>query len=281
MVLHLAAAATIALTPQQKAALVVVSGLPAPRGVGGVIVRRWDRTAPRPRGALVFVDQEGGAVRAFPDAPPWTAASSFRSRATAFASGRDTARGLLRRGVDVDLAPVVDLPDGPLGSRHFRSPAYAIAFARGLAAGGAGACVKHFPGLGSAPISTDLRPRVDALVRPHELAAFRAAIRARVPCVMISNAFYGGVRASISAPTYRLLRAQGFTGVAITDSLSIFRDAPAERWSRQAIRSGADLLLFTSPVHARRAIAALVPLARRGDLDASVARFLQFRANLD
>jgi hypothetical protein len=38
------------------------------------------------------------------------------------------------------------------------------------------------------------------------------------------------------------------------------------------------MLLFTSPAHARRAIMALVPLARRGELDAHVARVLRFRA---
>ena len=62
--MELAAAAAVALTPQQKAALVVVSGLPAPTGVGGVLVQRWNRNAPRPKGVLVFADQEGGEVRA-------------------------------------------------------------------------------------------------------------------------------------------------------------------------------------------------------------------------
>jgi len=97
---------------------------------------------------------------------------------------------------------------------------------------------------------------------------------------MTSNAFYDGApfRASISAPTYRLLRAQGFHGIAITDSLSIVHDAPVERWARSAVRAGADLVLFTSPAHARRAIAALVPLARRGELDVQAERVLAFRA---
>ena len=57
----ISSAAVLALTPQQKAALVVVSGLPAPAGVGGVIVQRHDRNVPRPPGALVFADQEATA----------------------------------------------------------------------------------------------------------------------------------------------------------------------------------------------------------------------------
>jgi beta-N-acetylhexosaminidase len=268
------------LTPREKAALVVVSGLPAPPGVAAVIVRRWDRTAPRPADALALVDQEGGTVKAYPELPPRRAASGFTREREAFASGLETGRALRQERVDVDLAPVLDSPDGPLGSRHFRSPSLGVAFARGLEAAGVAGCAKHFPGLGSAAVSTDDRPHVDARVREHELAGFRAAVRANVPCVMTSNAFYGGARfrASISPETYRLLRSTGFRGVAITDSLSIVREAPIERWSRQAVRAGADLLLFTSAEHARRAIAALIPLARAGELDVHVARVLRFRA---
>jgi beta-N-acetylhexosaminidase len=269
-------AAALLLTPQQQAALVVVSGLPAPPGVGGVIVRKWDRESPRPPGAVVFSDQEGGDVRAFPDAPPTLPASAYRSTASAFAAGRATATALRARGVDVDFAPVLDLR-GPLGSRHFRRPELGVAFAKGL---GRAACVKHFPGLGTAAVSTDDRPHVDAHVTARELAAFRTAVRAGVPCVMTSNAFYDAApyRASISPATYDRLRALGFRGVAITDSLSIVRKAPVERWAPQAIRAGADLLLFTSPAHARRAIRALIPLARAGELDAAVRRVLEFRS---
>jgi len=272
-------ASVASLTAEQKAALVVVSGLPAPPGVGGVLVQRWSRSLARPRGALVFADQEGGDVRAFRELPPAADARAYRSTAAAFLGGRAAARALRRAGVGIDLAPVVDLADGPLGPRHFRRPELALAFARGLLRGGAGACAKHFPGLGSAAVSTDERPRVPAVIRAREVAAFRAAVRAGVPCVMTSNAFYGDepYRASISPSTYRRLRALGFDGVAITDSLSIVRAAPVERWAPQALRAGADLVLFTSPAFARRAIRALVPLARRGELDGAVARVLRLR----
>jgi hypothetical protein len=40
------------------------------------------------------------------------------------------------------------------------------------------------------------------------------------------------------------------------------------------------MLLFTSPAHAERAVRALLPLARRGELDAHVARILRLRARL-
>lgn len=271
------------LTPREKAALVVVSGLPAPKGVAGVIVRRWDRDAPRPRDALVFVDQEGGGVRAFPQLPPAAPASAYSSRPEAFAAGRATGRALGDAGVHVDLAPVVDLATGPLGSRHFRRPALAVAFARGLADGGVAACPKHFPGLGSAPITTDAQPRVPARVLRRELDGFRAAVEAGVQCVMTSHALYdrfGGRRALTTANAYRLLRRLGFEGVAITDSLSIVQGRWPVLWARQAARAGADLLLFTSPEDARRAIRALVPPARKGLLDEHVRRVLGLRRSL-
>ncbi|HEX6701685.1 MAG TPA: glycoside hydrolase family 3 N-terminal domain-containing protein, partial [Gaiellaceae bacterium] len=189
--LQVVVALTVAqLTPAQKASLLVVSGLPAPPGVGGVIVRPADRKRAWPPDALVFADQEGGSVRGLPDLPPARAAASYSSTAQAFVAGRATGAALRRARVEVDLAPVLDAPDGPLGSRQFRRARLGVAFARGLAASGEAACAKHFPGLGSAAVSTDDDPHVTAVVRPWELAGFTAAIRAGVPCVMVNHAFY-------------------------------------------------------------------------------------------
>jgi beta-N-acetylhexosaminidase len=273
----------LGLTPQQKAALVVVSGLPAPPGVAGVIVQAYSRAAARPPGALVFVDQEGGRVKTFPRLPPRLSARRVRSKAEAFESGAATGRALRRSGVDVDLAPVLDLPDGPLGSRQFRSPLYGVAFARGLAASGAGSCVKHFPGLGSLPFSTDEHPYVVGRARDADLAPYRAAIELGVSCVMVGHGVYptlGPRRAVLEPGAYRLLRDLGFEGVAITDSLDVVRGR-AQEWAVAAARAGADLLLFTSGADAARAIRVLVPLARTGELDVHVARVLRFRFTFD
>jgi beta-N-acetylhexosaminidase len=248
------------LTPLQKAQLMVVTTERPGIFSGAAHIR--------------FADQEGGSVKALPHAPPWKAAAGYATAGEALTAGRAT-RAALRRA---SVGPVLDTADGPLGSRQFRSGAIAVAFARGL---GDAACVKHFPGLGSAAYSTDARPHVDAHVRPKDLAPFRAAIRAGVPCVMVDHAFYGTrYRASLEPSTYRRLRGLGFDGVAITDSLSLVRAAPVERWAPQAARAGADMLLFTSPAHARRAIRALVPLARRGELDRHVERILRLRMRL-
>ncbi len=259
-----AALAVATMTPQQKAATLVVTTV-RPGVFSGAA-------------HIVLADQEGGLVKAFPAAPPGYAARDYRSAADALREGRATARALRSLAVDVALAPVLDAPDGPLGSRQFRSAPIGVAFARGL---GRHACAKHFPGLGTAAFSTDERPHVDARIRPRDLAPFRAAIRAGLRCVMVGHAFYGTrFRASLEPSTYRLLRSLGFDGVAITDSLSLVHEAPVERWAPQAVRAGADVVLFTSPAHAARAIQALLPLARRGELDAHVARVLRYRREL-
>ncbi len=274
-----AEAEAAAMTPREKAQAVAVAGMPAGPGFGGVLVRQWNTDAARPRGALVFADQEGGTVKTFRALAPWRAASQYRSAREAFAAGRETARELRRAGVHAAFAPVLDLPDGPLGSRHFARPEHGVAFARGL---GRAACVKHFPGLGSTPESTDVA-RVYGVLRSQDLTPFRAAILAGVPCVMVGHAIYprlGPRRASLERKTYELLRELGFDGVAITDSLGVLGSPYAPYWARLALRAGADMVLTTSARDARRMVDALVPLARAGELDEAVVRVLRYRRTL-
>jgi len=269
-----------ALTPREKAQAVVVAGMPAPAGFGGVLVRQWNTALPRPPGSLVFADQEGGLVKTFAGLAPRSAASTYRSGPEALEAGRETAAALRGVGVHAAFAPVLDLPDGPLGSRHFARPEYGVEFARGL---GRAACVKHFPGLGSTPRSTD-EARVYGVLRTQDLAPFRAAVQAGVPCVMVSHAIFprlGPRRASLEPATYRLLRRLGFGGVAITDSLGILGSPYAPYWARLAVRAGADLVLTTSARDAERMVDALVPLARSGLLDAKLVRVLRYRRLLE
>ena len=145
------------LSARHKAALVVVSALPKPpRGAGGRARAALEHRRSAPEDALVFVDQEGGEVRAFRSLPPVHAASWYRTKAAARAAGKATALALRREGVNVDLAPVLDLKSGPLGSRHFDRPGWpgVRARARGRQAR---RLRQALPGLGSTSISTDLR----------------------------------------------------------------------------------------------------------------------------
>jgi beta-N-acetylhexosaminidase len=217
---------------------------------------------------LIAVDQEGGRTRRLAWAPPFQSADRLGglTPAAVRAKGLATARALRAAGIDVDLAPVADVPSGP-GSfiaargRAFSSdPALAAAlttaFAQGLAAGGVAATAKHFPGLGRATRTTDLAvvtiPASRAKLET-DLTPFRALIAAGVPLVMLSNATYtalGPKPAVLERGVHALLRDElGFQGVTISDALnadSVLRNRSVESTAVLAAEAGTDLLLFTS-----------------------------------
>ena len=150
------------MTPRERAALVVVSGLPAPAGVGGVFVHGEPGPA-SPAGRARHVDQEGGEVRAFRKLPPDRPGAAYRGTAEALRGRpRDRPPAPPHGVCDVDLAPVLDLPDGPLGSRQFRTPVYGVAFARGLEDAGSLRARSTSPGSARLPVSTDDSPGVRA-----------------------------------------------------------------------------------------------------------------------
>ena len=137
-----------AMTPREKAAAVVVAGMPAGPGFGGVLVRPWNATLPRPAGSIVFADQEGGLVKTFAGAG--AVAGGVRATASAAEAFARRARdGGWRCGVRAPTRPsrrCSTWRTGRSARGSSRGPEYGVAFARGL---GRAACVKHFPGLGS------------------------------------------------------------------------------------------------------------------------------------
>ncbi len=265
---------------------------------------------PRPAGSpplLVTVDQEGGLVRRLPG-PPKPSAESIGARGAAFAErvGRATGGSLHSMGVNVDLAPVLDLgrPGRAIegeGRTFARTPAgvseIGVGFARGLAAGGVAATAKHFPGLGAARVNTDnavQKIRLPAAkLRAADEAPYRAFIQAGGSMVMLSTAIYpalSGRPAALSRAiaTGELRERLGFQGVSITDALgSVSARAvggPAKT-GLAAARAGADLVLFTDLRDAARAQRALARGLRVGSVDRaefeiSASRVLALRSGL-
>ncbi|MBJ7472218.1 MAG: hypothetical protein JHD16_13010, partial [Solirubrobacteraceae bacterium] len=81
---------------------------------------------------LVMVDQEGGTVKRFASARPSRSARAMAGLGVAGvrAEGRGTGQDLLARGVNVDLAPVADVPTSAsnfLGTRTFGTTPSAVA----------------------------------------------------------------------------------------------------------------------------------------------------------
>lgn len=189
-------------------------------------------------------------------------------------------------GIDLDLAPVLDLDDGPsngiIGDRSFSTDAetvvtYASAFQAGLGKAGVTSAVKHFPGQGRSGADTHIRPAVvdtpvSELTR-RDLVPFQRLISAGTPVVMMNHLDYtaldANVPASLSPKAYALLRSMGFDGAAITDSLGM--GAVNTRWdfpeaAVRAIVAGADAAFATDGRQALRMRNALVAAVRSGRL---------------
>ena len=215
---------------------------------------------------LVAVDQEGGAVRRLPWAPPVASELEQVARGTVRSDAEAAARALRSVGVTLSLAPVADVPSvsgAALASRAFSSDPSVVAAAvgdavRGWRAGGVAATAKHFPGLGGARANTDQGSvtirRSRAALEAVDLPPFAAAVAAGVPLVMVGHARYPALDrsriASQSQPIIEgVLRGElGFRGVVVTDSMEArasLATGGIEKASERAIRAGADLLLLT------------------------------------
>ena len=252
------------------------------------VLHRAARDGGVPR-LLIAVDQEGGDFRRLRWAPPGLAAAALGTRSPAALErvGAATGRALRANGIDVDLAPVADVPSRPgsfiatqeraFGTVPAAVGARAAAFATGLQSAGVAATAKHFPGLGRASRTTDVaavtvratRAQLDA-----DLAPFRALVLAGVGLVMISNATYtalGPEPAVWSPATYRLLRRDlGFAGVTVTDALEAVAASERRGVDDAALRAavaGADLLLLAGGERESAAVFdSLLRAAREGRL---------------
>jgi beta-N-acetylhexosaminidase len=272
-------------------------------GVGGVFLSHGSvQTAPQVRALadglraragrplLVSTDEEGGRVAVLRSlvgrapSPRRLAAQSTPEQVRAHAAA--VGGRLAGLGVDLDLAPVLDLDDGPaggiVGDRSFgadpaRAAAYGLAFARGLADAGVTPVVKHFPGQGRSTADTHRVPAVVpaplADLQATDLVPFQRAVDAGAPVVMLNHLGYaaldGDVPASLSPRAYALLRSTGFRGVAMTDSVGM--GAVNLRWDFPAaavlaVGAGADAVLATDGAQAVRMRDALVTAVRTGRL---------------
>lgn len=282
-------------TLEQRAALPLVVGLPGVTqssdpvvadvlgaGVGGVLITQpnvktseqvgqliTDVKARAARPLVVATGDESGRVSTFRDligaTPSARELARTRTPDQVRAYARTIGEKLRATGVTLDLAPVVDLDDGPatdlIGDRSFSSDVetasrYGLAWANGLAAAGLHTTAKHFPGHGRTEGDSHLEmPRITASLeelRRTDLKPFAALIEAGVPAVMTEHveftALDPNLPASLSPKAYKLLRDMGFRGVAVTDSLTMggvtLRYTPAQA-AVMAVAAGADSVLTT------------------------------------
>lgn len=248
---------------------------------------------------VLAVDSEGGRVdrlRAIVGPAPAAADLAAAPSARARRAGRWVGASLRAFGIDLDLAPVVDLDhdrvDNALDRRCFGGTPRAVtararAFLEGLESSGVGGCVKHFPGLGAAFEDTHRSGTVVALPRrllARDLAPF-VALAARAGAVLVSHAVYPALDpallpASLSpaVSTILLRRELGFRGCLLSDDLEMGALSPVgglAEVGEAALAAGCDGLLFCRRLEEAPAIASRI--VRRRSLD---GRLRQARGRL-
>ena len=264
---------------------------------------------------LLMTDQEGGLVQRLPGAPAVSEkqiGEAAYPAAAAKAAGRGAGRNLTGAGLNVNLAPVLDVYrtpgnfDDQYGRSYSMSPhqvsRLGADFIRAQQGTGVAATAKHFPGLGAAdasqntdegPVTLDV-PR--GTLRGTDEYPYKAAIRAGVKLVMVSWAVYPALDPQMPAglsPAVvggELRQRLGFTGVTITDALeagALQAYGTTGHRATLAARAGMDLILCAvqQPGQGGQARTALARAYQQGTLDqaafrASVQRVLALRAGL-
>jgi beta-N-acetylhexosaminidase len=264
---------------------------------------------------LLMTDQEGGAVRRLPGAPTQSEkqiGQSANPGAAATAAGTGAGKNLRGVGMNVNLAPVLDVYrvagnfDDQFGRSYSKNPAtvskLGADFIKAQQKTGVAATSKHFPGLGDATRSqnTDEGP-VTLNLSKHAIQTvdelpYKAAIAAGTRLVMVSWASYpalGSKRpAGLSSVVVQgeLRKRLGYQGVTITDALEaggLVKYGSMGNRGVLAATAGMDLILASQQNVAQGAsvTSALRQAYNAGTLNksafqASVARIISLRQSL-
>jgi beta-N-acetylhexosaminidase len=247
---------------------------------------------------LLMADQEGGPVmrfkEGFPEVPPMRAFGEKRDFEGLARAYRKTAEALHQAGVDMNLAPVVDVVTSPeneylrprsFGEEPFIVSQMAACAVEALRSGGVFACAKHFVALGDSardphqllPVSQASKEKLEVAFFP----PFRAALAAGVDAVMTTHIRVPAIDAQepvvFSQTALSILRSVlGFEGVVLTDDLEM--KAIADHWgvpqaALQALSAGNDMALVCHTLDWQQK--ALELIAHEAEKDREFARRLE------
>jgi beta-N-acetylhexosaminidase len=266
--------------------------------LAGVIrqLHRAQQQSPVAAPLLLMTDQEGGEVRRLPGAPVRSEkqiGGSGDPAAEASTAGTGAGRNLAGVGMNVNLAPVLDVfsQAGNFIDEYGRSYSSNVAtvascgraFIKAQQKTGVAATAKHFPGLGPATRSqnTDTGPvTLDvslASLRDRDEAPYQAAIAAGVKLIMASWAIYPALDRShpagmSTAVIQGELRGRlGFKGVTITDAIEAKALTRFGSYGQRAVlaaQAGMDLLLCSAqdPAEGASVVSALAGALASGKL---------------
>lgn len=247
---------------------------------------------------FVAVSQEGGLinplVKELTVFPGNMAVGATKSPEYAYRFGRVTGQELKGLGINLNLAPVLDLAtqssNPVVGTRSFSENSQVAAllggrYIAGLQNTGVAAGAKHFPGQGevltnpkeSLPILAFKRDDLEM----RELIPFKEAIQQDVAAIVMSHVLFPEIDprypASFSDKFIReLLRSKegmGFEGLVITADLamkSIANNPGTVPAAVQAVKAGADLVIVTGDLQNQQNVyQALLKAVQRGEIKES------------
>jgi beta-glucosidase-like glycosyl hydrolase len=245
---------------------------------------------------LIAADLERGAgqqLAGLTPLPPLAALGWLDDADVMRRAGQVTAREALSCGVNMVLAPVLDLdvqPDNPIvgtraiGGEPARVAELGAAWIAGCQRAGAMACAKHFPGHGRTTADSHATlPVVDAThdtLLESDLVPFAAAVEEGVAAVMSCHVAYpsldpSGEPATLSRRILRglLRRELGFEGLVVTDAMimaGVQQGRGEYAAAVAALDAGCDLLLYPTDVAAT--VAAIEAAAGQAALSAEHLR---------
>ncbi|MEE8737831.1 MAG: glycoside hydrolase family 3 N-terminal domain-containing protein [Bifidobacterium sp.] len=242
-------------------------------GQPGLLSRTIHGMAPD---ALLGVDEEGGIVTRLQSGegsqePGNAVLGRIDDTGATYRSGRRIGSLVAQAGIDIDLAPVVDVNSDArnpvIAVRSFGSDPllvcrHASAMVRGIQEEGVACCIKHFPGYGDVVADPHhdipVVHRTRRQTRSIHLPPFAAAIRAGAQCVMAAHIpvpYIPGPVATLNPQALQPLREElGFEGVVICDALdmgAVSLTTDLRHAGAKALLAGNDLLCIGNPADKR------------------------------
>ncbi|MBR4351326.1 MAG: glycoside hydrolase family 3 protein [Bacilli bacterium] len=227
---------------------------------------------------IIAADHEGGRVQKLADVgltrlPSALEIAGTMSEEEIFELAKKVGEELKTFGVDMDMAPVLDIVTNPETSRGIGDRSFgpnpevvkrlSMAFAKGLKEGNVMAVGKHFPGHGAVSGNThiDLQSIEKDLneLRAFDLIPFVEAINQKLPGIMIGHLAVPKVTGNNTpAPMSQFLISDllkkdlGHEGIVVTDSLKM--GALAKNFTEREIylrcaEAGNDMLLMPQNIN--------------------------------
>lgn len=220
---------------------------------------------------FVMIDQEGGRVNRITEDFPIFQSNLFygenKDKEGVRKAYSQTARELKKLGINVNLAPVVDVLTNPsnkvISDRSFGSEPVLVAelgkiAIQALKKKGVFACAKHFPGIGdilddphsSLPFNHNSRERFEKI----DFLPFKAVISCQVDFIMSTHVISTELDSEFPATLSKkicsdILRKElDFKGVLISDDMQmkgIRNDFPLEYTCYRAFEAGHDMILIS------------------------------------